>query len=556
VRRLVWLLVVAALGCRAPVVDPGPGDGALADAGGGDVGTADVGTADVGMTDAGRTDDGGTDDGGTDDGGTDDGGTDAGGADAFAPDAWSGPPASRLPFSYTRADEGTPVSAEELSALTTRYLELLEGTRYFDMLEERVHGWPETDPEGRFWYGTWWSGVVVQKRSGHVTYRHVEVGADNNGLRTAPLLEAACFAYLLWPNRDRQHLVDKLVRGFSSWVLAMERESVSQQQTLMTRAHYPVSVESNEGDRALSIDYSLNRPGVDNGATEYVRLTDNPYWGDVYIKNKRSKDCIGQMFRALGHLGACDGALESAPQADLDQLRALYQAWSRQVEEDGWVIATLDQALQLWLPMESLAVFVNTANTECAGIYALRLVGHGDPGDLDCENGIALPERLGGDNIGSSNKQMLRAYHEAAAVQALEAGQDAHARALVEGMAERLEDNLDRIEAGDFPPNLDASDFATLIMEAAMVGVPLTSREVRWLHQAIDQAHTAYLAPGLQPAFDVFNPSTPDGDYPFEVSGAGMHLVDLGLPLGSCASAYRNPAGRPLLDCDMIEAAQ
>ena len=72
-RRLVLLLVVAALGCRAPVVDPGPGDGALADAGGGDVGTADVGTADVGMTDAGRTDDGAADDGATDDGSTDDG---------------------------------------------------------------------------------------------------------------------------------------------------------------------------------------------------------------------------------------------------------------------------------------------------------------------------------------------------------------------------------------------------------------------------------------------------------------------------------------------------
>jgi len=60
-----------------------------------------------------------------------------------------------LPFDYTRPDEGTPISDAELRDFTDRYLELLDGVRYFDFLGERLHGWPQSDPQHRYWYGTW-----------------------------------------------------------------------------------------------------------------------------------------------------------------------------------------------------------------------------------------------------------------------------------------------------------------------------------------------------------------------------------------------------------------
>lgn len=86
-------------------------------------------------------------------------------------------------------------------------------------------------------------------------------------------------------------------------------------------------------------------------------------------------------------------------------------------------------------------------------------------------------------------------------------------------------------------------------------GVPLTSAEVRWVHQRLHAAYLAYRAPAMAATYRVFDPSTPDGTYPYEPGGAGMSFADIGVMLGACASPWRNPAGRPLLDCAKVLAA-
>jgi len=448
-----------------------------------------------------------------------------------------------------------PLSQAELETFTDAYLALLEGTRYFDFVEERVHGWPESDPQGRYWYGTWWSGVTLRKRSGQVTYRHHEVGADNNGLRTAPILEGACYAYLMWNDPDHEHLTRKMVRGFSSWILAMEQTGV-ETPTLLTRAAYPQNIQSTDNGRSYLIDYSLNRPGVDNTACEYVQIPNNPYWGDIWPKNKRSKDCIGEMYRAIAQMRSCQGCMSAAAEQDLTQMFDLYASWSRQVEDDNWGIATYDKDLSIYIPLEDLARFVLVADAECAGVLALRFLGRGDPGTLDCEDGISWPEDVAffnNDLMKSGNKQMLRSYHQAAISFALDTGHDAVALALLEGLADRLDRNMNYFEQnGQLPDNLHADDLVTLIVEAATVGVPLTSREVRWVHQQIGLATPDYLAPGLHNHFHTFDADVPDGDYLFSPRSAEMLLYDFGLPLGTCASIWRNLASRPLLDCERV----
>ena len=92
-----------------------------------------------------------------------------------------------------------------------------------------------------------------------------------------------------------------------------------------------------------------------------------------------------------------------------------------------------------------------------------------------------------------------------------------------------------------------------LFVEAAILGVPLTSREVRWLHARIDEAWSGYDTSG--PEWHVRDPGTPDGDYVLEPSGPGIDLKDLGLFLGLCQAQWLNPAGRPVLDCDRVRAS-
>ena len=568
--RYIWLVLVVGLaGCSSSSVTDGGVD-AVEDADGVPAGD-DAGEPDAGDDggdlepgdDAGDQGDepidpepgDGGDENGDDAGHGDDGGDEGAGDDGGVDPCQQMPPVSRLPFSYTRPDVGTPLTLAELEGFTDAYLALLEDTRYFTFVEERVHGWPESDPQGRYWYGTWWSGVTLQKRSGQITYRHIDVGGDNNGLRTAPILEGTCYAYLMWNDPEHEHLTRKMVRGFSSWILGMEQTGV-QTPTLMTRAAYLENIQSTDDGRSYFIDYSQNRPGVDNSATEYVNIPNNPYWGDIWIKNKRSKDCIGEMYRAVAQMRSCQGCMSTAGEQDLEQMFDLYASWSRQVEDDGWGIATYDKDLSIYIPMEDLARFVLIADAECAGVLALRFLGRGDPGTLDCEDGISWPEDVAffnNDLMKSGNKQMLRSYHQAAISFALDTGHDAVALALIEGMADRLDRNMDYLDQnGQLPDNLDTKDLVTLIVEAATVGVPLTSREVRWVHQQIGRAAQDYLAPGWHNHFHVFDAAVPDGDYFYKPGSDEMLLNDFGLPLGACASIWRNPASRQLLDCDRV----
>jgi hypothetical protein len=182
-------------------------------------------------------------------------------------------------------------------------------------------------------------------------------------------------------------------------------------------------------------------------------------------------------------------------------------------------------------------------------------MGRQDPDGRDCGDGIA-PLMEGLDGLGSSNLQILRSYHEAAANLALATGQVGAARGLVEGLANRIESLLDRIEAGNPSVETSNENLTQLILHAANVGVPLTWREVRWLHARIDEAHLSYLDPSNDATYRVFDAATPDGVYPFDPWGSGFDFKDLGLLLGACASQYRNPAGHPALDCARVLAAR
>jgi hypothetical protein len=463
-----------------------------------------------------------------------------------------------LPFAYTRAENGTPIDAATISAKTDVLLDLLTKTRYFGFVDERVHGWPESDPKKRFWYGVWWTGVDVHVEAGKVTYFHNMGGAENAGINTSPMLEGACYAHLLWPDARLAHLTRRIIRGLSSWIMAMQRSTLDQ-DTLLARAAYPAAIQSSPvlGETSgvsYFIDYSLNHPGTDSGSSEYVHVPLNPFWGDLWIKNKRSKDDIGHMFRAIAQIDACDGTLsEPGAQDDLVQLRKLYQSWARRVEDDKFAIATLDKSDNVVIPDGMLAHYSSFDNVECNAMLALRLFGRVTPNGMDCGNGISPLDEAAID-VNRSNGEILRSSHEAAANHALLSNNVALAKPLLEGLAKRIDTTLDQVAANMPPPFFSNVDLSKLIVSSANVGVPLTWREVAWLHQQIDLAHQTYLAPSNDVVYKSFVQGTPDGSYLYEPAGDGFSFAFIGALLGTCASQWRNPASHPVLDCAKIKA--
>jgi len=462
------------------------------------------------------------------------------------------PTHARAPVAWDRPDVGTPVSDAELTALTDRYVDLLHRTRWLDLVDEHAHGWPESDPEGRYWYAHWWSGAGIEKRGGAISYVHVNVGAENPGIMTPPLMEGACYAWLTWRDDRDQHLFRRIARGMSAWRMAMERIRFDPEQGMLARASYPRPVD--DVARGIHIAYDADRPGLDAGHTYYVHIPVNPYWGDIWIKNQRSKDDMGHIVRGIALADACDGELtEPGAQDDLVELRRLYQVWGQRVERDGFRIATYDRDLNVYIPMAELAAYVTTLGIECGAGVMIRLLSRSVVADYVCENGGlgAVPEPA--PSITSSSMQILRTHHEAAAGLALVTGQTALARDLLGGLATRIENLLTLDETTGLPENSRAMDVVQLILESAALGVPLTSREVRWVHARIDEAVAFY--DGTRPEYHVADPSVPDGDYPLEPDSLGVGFRDLALPLGTCASPYRSATGRPLLDCARVAAA-
>jgi hypothetical protein len=459
---------------------------------------------------------------------------------------------------FVRPQVGDPVSAEELLEVTELYLDLLKQTRYFQATNERVHGWPSSDPQGRYWYGSWWSGVQIRKQDGMVTYWHGPTGSDNNGMRSGPILASACYAHSLWGGQEE--LVRKLVRGFNSWGLAMQRESMPDQRVLMARSAYPESIETEIAGVPVLIDYSENRPGVPDNPEDpkppayYIHNPDNPHWGDIWVKSKRSKDDQGHMLQAMALLPGCTGEAGLDWAEDLELMEGLYGEWCRLVEDDGWRIATVDHDWNLYWPQEDLAAYIALANTECKAMLALRLYGRGNEGDLLCGDGLApLDEEWG---IKNDFHQIQRSYHEAAIAVAFYRGRPDLAAELMAGLAWRLDRIFDAREDVTTPyKGPHEKDLAELVVNSAAVGVPLTWREVRFLHDRIREAHASYVTEARMPTYRIFSPDTPDGQYAFSPDAEGFFWRLLGAPLGTCASPYRSAVSMPVLDCERVRSA-
>lgn len=455
-----------------------------------------------------------------------------------------------LPFTFERDDVGTPVTDAERTAFTERYLDLLARTGWLDQIEHRAHGWPESDARGRYWYATWWSGVGIEVAGDAITFRHTNDGADNNGLRTPQILEGLCYAYRLWGDAQDQHLVRRLMRGLSSWHRAMRRSATDGERGLLSRAAYPESVRDDA--RGIDIDYTASRPGVDAEPSLYVHLPDNPDWPDLWVKNRRSKDDMGHLLRAVGLMDACEGAFtEPGAEDDLIELRRLYTEWAQRVEADDFRIATIDPDGSVLLPDLQLATYVLSGGIECHAGIAITALSRFDRGGRTC----GTPTGVTGDpvmGLNNSALQIVRTHHEAAAAIALATGQSDLAEEMTRGLAARLDMIFDLYDTGAMPDNARPGDVGQLVLESLALGVPLTSREVRWLHAQIAAAEGGLNE--ADPIWHVFDGTAPDGAYAFEPGLAGIDFKNLALPLADCVAPYRNPSTRPLLDCDVVRA--
>ena len=348
------------------------------------------------------------------------------------------------------------------------------------------------------------------------------------------------------------------MRGFESWALAMDRDDGADRGALLARAHYPESVLSEDGGRSVYIDYDPCRPGEEwsrptPAPSIFVLNDQNPWWGEIWVKNIRSKDDIGHMLQALTYLPGCMEGASDAFQDDVARVMAAYEAWARRVEDDGWKIATVDEDYELYYPEGELAFYLMPGDIECLLALATRLFGRNEPGPVDCGDGITpLSEEW---LLKNDFHQIQRSFQQAAAALAARHGHLALRDLMLRGLAWRIERILDAKELGAGYDGPHERDVAELIVMSANAGLPLTAREVRFLHERIAEAHESYLSEHMRRHYHVFDADTPDGEYAFTPEGSGFFFRLLAAALGTCASPWRHPDSEPVLDCERVRAA-
>ncbi len=499
--------------------------------------------------------------------------------------------------------------------LTATYLQLLSSTDWVSFVESRVQGWPgsiDGKPPLVEPYGLWWGGGdTITKADGTVTFTHMGTD-DNGGIITSPVMEGVCFAVTLWPKlRPRLFpILERLVRGFTAWMLAMQRsehDPAYPSMPLLARnlfppdgAHYITGAPSAYPGVNVVINTSRVRHSTAGEFSGTIHVPSNPYWGDLWVQADRSQDDIGHMFRAMALLvqtGGCLSAEIQPPQSLLNatkRLKMLFAAWSAEVEKDGWQIASLNQSLHRWQPTGGGGAFefTMTANAECCGPLALRLMRGVGEGNLRCGDCINPPEQASNafdpTLFDNDNKEIARSQHEAALAWALVQEQKVVVAALQRGFDKRLAFDFKHYNAGTYPKVWHLWDLTSLVIHAAALGVELPSTAIEYAGSAFAATLGDFSAAPkvVQRAFHVLHAATPDGVYPYQpriappppppstaqddtgwagpcaecqvgmADGRGVKIEDLGVALGACASSWRRSSGQQLLDCEMVKRWQ
>lgn len=459
---------------------------------------------------------------------------------------------------FVRPDRGEPIRSEERDRATEEFIALLRDTRYFGFAQSRIHGTPEGNPQGHYWWGSFWTGVIVTKKSGVVTYTHQKNGSDNIGIHSAPYLEGACYAYRLTGDKRYEKLAQTLIRGFSSWILSSSR-SVTDSPKILSRSFYPASFETQENGRHLRVNYEASRPGIATDASDYVHIPGNPYFGDLWVKNNRSIDDIGQMIRGMSQVQVCHQIFSPEVQTDLEQMNQLYANWARSVEAARFVIPDFTKKAEIYIPRNGIGDFDAFArfgfDPNCAGKLAIRFLYAPDSGQLSCGDGISLLERMIEKYVSNDVIEILRSHHVAGIAMAELRGQKQVATSLRQGLSTRLDRDLSIAKNPASRPKLDIQDIPAEFVHANNVGVPLTSDEIRYLYERLHLAYEGMRQPQFYPVFHLFDTSVPDGRYNYDAPQLGLYFYTLAPMLGACSSRWAQTSVRPILDCQKVTAA-
>jgi hypothetical protein len=483
---------------------------------------------------------------------------------------------STLPFEVSRSNPGgPPPAAAEVDAFTRRMLGFYAATDFFRWTRRHSHGLDPSNPWGQPPYLFWWQDTLAVKEGDLVKFRHTG-GADNMMSWHGRVFGPVVGAFLTLSGTGEQAPLRELVLGYIRGISATLTGSIWAQEdpvvpTIMARAIFHRNHDwVLDGGRKASVDYDPVRHEESQQRHDTLHNLENPTWGDIYVRSKRSKDDFPWVYRAQVHLSRIlwtsdDAEVRDAALTLYDQL----QAFAADIVDHGYLIRAKAAGGEIFIPyldgtdaVDDFASLVEyeemVPNAECNAKLGVALIARGEPLGNDCEDGISEVYEEFGLARYYGHTWMQWNFHISAVATALLYGATDAARGLLTGLGARMDELMVRDDATSADPRY-TGDVAQLLVLAATYGLPLTAAEARLVMAQFTQAADHY-----QPyeRWDLWSDTVPDGEYdvyPARESdpAAGPVKTHIWIPEMSnffeyCASPVRAKGGAPFFDCELF----
>jgi len=485
-----------------------------------------------------------------------------------------------LPFTYVREDNSEPITPEELAAFSQTMKDFFVQSGFFNWLLRMSHG--IDDSTGMPDYRLWWGEIVAEKNGDTVSIIHEyseEHGGHNILKGNSLLLASAIGGYLNTGDPVLGELTRQFCNGVSSTMLGMVYDENDPIHHLMARNVVTSNHTYTTHDgRIKSVDYSNWFFPYDRWNCSRFEYADNPYWGDVWVTNTRSKDGLGYLYKtaiSVGHAAAY--APDQAVREACGETEELLNLFARDIVDHNYLIRSKDKDGNAYRPgvdpepeearIGDLSSFtawdILLPDAECNAKQASALLAYGERLDNDCDpfGGYRIFDIFAFMN-NPPNAHIARAFHIANIALALHHGDNAAALKSLGGLEQRFERDLNfNLALLDISEDSWFRDITVNWLQSATAGYYLTSDEIRMIHTYALRAVEEY---SQWEYWDLWAESVPEGEELDALPPTSKTLEDdskiywlqpyaLGLFLEYCWGLYRNPDSPEIIDCNIFD---